>query len=357
MLRRLLVGSAVAVWAFGALALPSSAQDADADGALDAGDNCPQVWNRTQDDRDADGVGDVCDNCVAIPNAAQDDGDDDGVGDLCDACPADADPLQTDTDGDALGDACDDDDDDDLVLDAVDVCPLIEDPAQDDDDGDGDGDACDGCPADFETSLADADGDGVGDVCDPQPGVDNAVLLFESFPDATALSAWTQVGGSWSVAAGAAVQGTSAGATGLVRDLGVADVAVDVRGVYGQVGQRPNQVGAVARASTTTLIGRACLTSGQNAGASEQGLFTTSIAEAIATQTGGMNGRPTTDDGFRWLLVADGADYRCDVRADGSAQVATQSATDPTALSQGVGVFTYNSAATIDSITIYTTAP
>jgi len=39
------------------------------------------------DDSDADGVLDASDNCTAIPNGAQTDSDGDGLGDLCDPCP------------------------------------------------------------------------------------------------------------------------------------------------------------------------------------------------------------------------------------------------------------------------------
>src|SRR5258706_11936517 len=71
--------------------LSARAQDADGDGASDSADNCPALWNRTQDDRDGDGVGDVCDNCRVTANPTQTDAvgldstTPDGVGDAC-AC-------------------------------------------------------------------------------------------------------------------------------------------------------------------------------------------------------------------------------------------------------------------------------
>ena len=45
--------------------------DQDADGVLDAADNCPADANPLQEDGDGDGPGDVCDNCPAVANADQ----------------------------------------------------------------------------------------------------------------------------------------------------------------------------------------------------------------------------------------------------------------------------------------------
>jgi len=47
-------------------------------------DNCPSVYNPSQDDVDHDSVGDVCDNCVNDFNPVQEDTDGDGLGDACD---------------------------------------------------------------------------------------------------------------------------------------------------------------------------------------------------------------------------------------------------------------------------------
>ena len=58
--------------------------DADADGAEDFLDDCPQTADPGQSDADGDGRGDACDNCPADANFAQDDSDGDGLGDVCD---------------------------------------------------------------------------------------------------------------------------------------------------------------------------------------------------------------------------------------------------------------------------------
>lgn len=50
---------------------PADAVDSDADGTVDAIDNCPDDSNAGQLDVDGDGVGDACDNCAAIFNADQ----------------------------------------------------------------------------------------------------------------------------------------------------------------------------------------------------------------------------------------------------------------------------------------------
>jgi FtsP/CotA-like multicopper oxidase with cupredoxin domain len=178
----------------------SAGPDTDADGVIDAVDNCPADANPGQEDADGDGIGDACDampldfdndgaddgadNCPLTANPGQEDGDGDGIGDVCDNCPASANPGQEDTDGDGIGDVCDPstDSDGDGVADAADNCPADPNPGQEDADGDGIGDVCDpltdsdgdgvadasdNCPADENPGQEDADGDGIGDVCDP----------------------------------------------------------------------------------------------------------------------------------------------------------------------------------------------
>jgi hypothetical protein len=50
---------------------PLDAVDTDADGRVDAIDNCPAVPNPGQDDTDGDTVGDACDNCITAANPDQ----------------------------------------------------------------------------------------------------------------------------------------------------------------------------------------------------------------------------------------------------------------------------------------------
>jgi hypothetical protein len=126
--------------------------DTDGDGIQDSSDNCPTVFNPTQQDTDSDGAGDACDTCT--------DTDRDGYGNpgfpanTCptDNCPTVFNPTQLDTDSDGAGDACD-------------TCT--------DTDGDGYGNpgfpanTCplDNCPTVFNPTQQDGNGDGVGDAC------------------------------------------------------------------------------------------------------------------------------------------------------------------------------------------------
>jgi hypothetical protein len=73
---------------FGILMNRLTCTDADADGACDASDVCPGLFNPEQCDADGDDVGDLCDNCPEVPNPLNEDGDSDGVGDSCDNCRA-----------------------------------------------------------------------------------------------------------------------------------------------------------------------------------------------------------------------------------------------------------------------------
>lgn len=110
----------------------STPEDRDADGALDADDNCADISNPSQADGDHDGAGDACDaNLSDGPEADPDgdgysnheenfaesdpnrgastpnDADGDGVRSLADNCPNHRNLNQADADGDDRGDACD----------------------------------------------------------------------------------------------------------------------------------------------------------------------------------------------------------------------------------------------------------
>jgi len=67
-----------------ASACPNFGDDADADGTIDALDNCPATYNPAQTDVDGDSVGDDCDNCPTTYNPTQADSDNDTIGDACD---------------------------------------------------------------------------------------------------------------------------------------------------------------------------------------------------------------------------------------------------------------------------------
>jgi hypothetical protein len=183
-----------------------SQDDSDGDLVGDSCDNCPNTSNPNQDDFDTDGVGDACDdctdsdgdgfgdpgfpantcpedNCPSVFNPDQSDGDSDGIGDSCDVC--------TDTDGDGFGDpgypanTCPEDNcpstpnpdqlnsDSDSFGDACDNCPTVDNEDQQDSDDDGYGDVCDNCPTIQNPGQEDADGDDIGDLCDECTDTDN----------------------------------------------------------------------------------------------------------------------------------------------------------------------------------------
>ena len=160
---------------------PTKAADTDADGVIDADDNCADAANSDQLDMDSDLIGDVCDtdkdgdsvannadNCPAIANANQKNSDQDSDGDLCDQdndwdmdtvlntddnCPGDANTDQWDIDMDGTGDVCDDDSDGDTVANEKDNCPYYSNIDQADTNDSAGGDACDGEIDGYMTSL------------------------------------------------------------------------------------------------------------------------------------------------------------------------------------------------------------
>lgn len=150
--------------------------DIDNDGIPNVADNCPDVYNPSQQNSDNDGFGDACDPCPHDPlNDADQDGlcgdvdpcpydpqndiDFDGICGNVDNCPSIANHNQKDTDHDGLGDVCDPDDDNDGIPDVSDNCPLIYNPNQQDSNGNGIGDAC-------EYICGDLNDDGVANILD-----------------------------------------------------------------------------------------------------------------------------------------------------------------------------------------------
>jgi len=137
--------------------------DTDKDNVPDAADNCPLVFNRTQENSDGDEHGDACDNCIDTDNPDQLDSDGDGFGDACDLC---------------AGFDDHNDFDDDTVPDSCDNCPEVHNPDQADSDGNDIGDACDGCC--LPPTVGDIDQSGIVDITDIQLLIDNQFLTLTS---------------------------------------------------------------------------------------------------------------------------------------------------------------------------------
>lgn len=81
-------------------------------------------------------------------------------------------------------------------IDEVPSPPTCAEATSHDEDGDGVHDACDVCPG-IPDDQADGDGDGVGDACDPDPTTAQHIVLFESFAEPGAASAWQVQSGAW----------------------------------------------------------------------------------------------------------------------------------------------------------------
>lgn len=145
------------------------------------------------EDQDADGIVDALDNCPTVPNPTQTDSDGDGTGDACDGCPND--PLKQDPGICGCG-VPELDSDGDGVPDCADNCVAIPNPGQEDCDGDGDGDLCEIASG----TQWDVDQNGAPDQCERCPHVVtyctagttssgcNATLAASGYPSASASS-------------------------------------------------------------------------------------------------------------------------------------------------------------------------
>ncbi len=165
----------------GLAARKMDADDTDGDGIENEEDNCPLVYNVSQDDEDEDGLGDSCATDYDGDGIA-DDGDESGLTDdsICtgwgapdeeilpcdDNCREVANPRQRDTDGDGIGDLCDLDRDNNGIEDL-------------DEDVDWDGDGI----STADEGDVDTDGDGIPDAMDADDDNDGIPTARESGDD------------------------------------------------------------------------------------------------------------------------------------------------------------------------------
>lgn len=148
--------------------------DSDADGVINACDNCDDIPNSDQLNSDGDALGNACDNCPFLANPSQADCNNDGIGNACriaDCMPGDM--ACADCNNNGIPDECETDTDADGVINPCDNCVDIPNLNQQDSDGDDVGDACDNCVFVTNPNQADCDDDGTGDACriaDCMPG-------------------------------------------------------------------------------------------------------------------------------------------------------------------------------------------
>ena len=161
--------------------------DVDGDGILDGDDNCPTVFNPSQNqnvyysDLDNDGFGDsryFVRSCTPVEGY---------VANSLDNCPETTSTDLTDTDNDGEGDICDNDDDGDGISDANDNCPLTANPDQIDTDNDGEGDACDASPLGLDAFWLEAECATVGSgwVTRPSAAASGGTIVSYPYPNSS----------------------------------------------------------------------------------------------------------------------------------------------------------------------------